>query len=97
MSSTYATHLMTRHRSQIFRLGLLLALWLVPGQRAALLAQTPASDSARLERLAALGRLWVSIKYFHPWLAYRSIDWDAALAAAVPRASAASAANSARA
>ena len=89
MPSTYATHLMTRHRSQIFRLGLLLALGLVPGQRAALRAQTAASDSARLERLAALGRLWVSIKYFHPWLAYRSIDWDAALAAAVPRVSAA--------
>ena len=71
MPSTYATHLMTRHRSQIFRLGLLLALGLVPGQRAALRAQTAASDSARLERLAALGRLWVSINYFHPWLAYR--------------------------
>ena len=47
------------------------------------------ADSARIERLAALGRLWVSIKYFHPWLAYRPIDWDAALATAVPLVNAA--------
>ena len=79
---------MTHRHSHILRLGLLLALALVPGPTAALHAQT-ATDSARLERLAALGRLWVSIKYFHPWLAYRSIDWDAALVAAVPRVSAA--------
>ena len=76
---------MTHQRPHIFRLGLLLALAVVPGPRAALHAQTAALDSVRLERLAALGRLWVSIKYFHPWLAYRSIDWDAALVAAVPR------------
>lgn len=79
---------MTHRHSHILRLGLLLALALVSGPTAALHAQT-ATDSARLERLAALGRLWVSIKYFHPWLAYRSIDWDAALVAAVPRVSAA--------
>ena len=71
------------------RLVLLLALAFVPGRSAALGAQTSASDSGRIERLAVLGRLWVSIKYFHPWLAYRAIDWDAALAAAVPRVSAA--------
>ena len=71
------------------RLGLLLALAAVPGGSAQLGAQTAASDSVRLERLSALGRLWVSIKYFHPWLAYRSIDWDAALVAVVPRVSAA--------
>jgi hypothetical protein len=39
---------------------------LVPGGRTALGAQAAATDSARIERLAALGRLWVSIKYFHP-------------------------------
>src|SRR5262249_35918990 len=32
---------------------------------------------------------WVAIRTFHPWLAYRPIAWDAALAAAVPRISAA--------
>jgi C-terminal processing protease CtpA/Prc len=76
-------------RSQTFRVGLLVALAFAAAPSAAHGAQTTASDSARIERLAALGRLWVSIKYFHPWLAYRTIDWDAALAAAVPRVSAA--------
>jgi C-terminal processing protease CtpA/Prc len=52
-------------------------------------AQAPPADSARIERLASLGRLWVAIREFHPWLAYRPIAWDSALAAAVPRASAA--------
>jgi hypothetical protein len=47
------------------------------------------ATSTRIERLAALGRLWVSIRYFHPFLAYRPIDWDSALAAAIPRANAA--------
>jgi hypothetical protein len=56
---------------------------------AALGAQTSAADSVRIERLASLGRLWVSIRYFHPWLAYRPIDCDAALVAAIPRVSAA--------
>lgn len=56
---------------------------------ATLRAQAPTADSARIERLASLGRLWVAIKYFHPWLAYRPIDWDAALVGAVPRVSAA--------
>jgi hypothetical protein len=56
---------------------------------AALGAQAPAADSVRIERLASLGRLWVSIRYFHPWLAYRPIDWDAALVAADLRVSAA--------
>lgn len=41
------------------------------------------------ERLAKLGELWSAIRYFHPFLAYRGIDWDAALASAVPRALAA--------
>ena len=42
---------------QAVRAGLLLALALVPGRRAALGAQTATADSARIERLAALGRL----------------------------------------
>lgn len=48
------------------------------------------SDKARLERLTALGRLWTTIEYFHPYLAYRhDIDWDAALVAAIPKVKAA--------
>jgi C-terminal processing protease CtpA/Prc len=49
--------------------------------------QSPAS--LRVERLAELGKLWVNIRYFHPYLAYRDIDWDAAFANAVPKVDAA--------
>lgn len=41
------------------------------------------------ERLAALGRLWGAVKYFHPQLAYKEIDWDAALVKAIPQVKAA--------
>ncbi len=37
-----------------------------------------------IERLAKLGELWSAVRYFHPYLAYQPIDWDAALARAVP-------------
>ena len=37
-----------------------------------------------IQRLAALGRLWGAVKYFHPYLAYREIDWDAALVDTIP-------------
>jgi hypothetical protein len=45
----------------------------------------PAPGANRLARLVALGRLWGEIKYFHPYLAYRPIDWDSAFVAAYPR------------
>jgi C-terminal processing protease CtpA/Prc len=37
------------------------------------------------DRLVATGRLWVTVKYFHPYLAYRNIDWDQALVSALPQ------------
>lgn len=37
------------------------------------------------ERLAALGRLWGAVKFFHPYLAYTNIDWDGALVKAIPQ------------
>ena len=54
-------------------------------------AQAPNADAEkiRIERLAALGRLWGVVNYFHPYLAYKEIDWDAALIAAIPKVSAA--------
>jgi C-terminal processing protease CtpA/Prc len=52
-------------------------------------AQSPPVTATRIERLAALGRLWVSIQYFHPFLAHRPIAWDSALAVAIPMVSAA--------
>ncbi|RPI18260.1 MAG: hypothetical protein EHM65_02330, partial [Acidobacteriales bacterium] len=47
-------------------------------------------EKVRIERLAALGKLWAAAKYFHPRLAYQDLDWDGALAAALPKAAAAS-------
>jgi len=49
----------------------------------------PGSD-VQTERLIALGKLWAESKYFHPYLAYRDIDWDAALIQAIPKVKAAS-------
>ncbi|HET9225904.1 MAG TPA: hypothetical protein VFR31_04515, partial [Thermoanaerobaculia bacterium] len=42
-----------------------------------------AADSA--DRLARVGKLWGTVRYLHPWLAYKDVDWDAALVAALPR------------
>lgn len=49
--------------------------------------QTAVAQSAdiRVERLAGLGRVWNTAKYFHPYLAERNIDWDKALIDAIPR------------
>lgn len=41
----------------------------------------PSEDS----RLLATGKLWTTVKYFHPYLAYRDIDWDKALVDALPK------------
>ena len=34
----------------------------------------------------ALGKLWGTIGLFHPYLAYRNINWDSALVVALPLA-----------
>src|SRR5829696_7957772 len=56
------------------------------------LTQTPAQPStadARLERLAGLAKVWGAVKYFHPFLAYRDINWDKALIETIPKVNAA--------
>ena len=53
-------------------------------------AQQAPANSVRIDRLAALARLWAAVKYFHPYLAYRDdIDWDGALVKAIPKVNAA--------
>jgi C-terminal processing protease CtpA/Prc len=37
------------------------------------------------DRLMATAKLWVTVEYFHPYLAYRDIDWDQALVKAIPK------------
>jgi hypothetical protein len=52
--------------------------------------QQPSAESSRIDRLVALAKLWAAVKYFHPYLDYRSeIDWDQALVQTIPRVNAA--------
>ncbi|MFI5389620.1 MAG: hypothetical protein ACHQY2_07845, partial [Candidatus Eremiobacterales bacterium] len=52
-------------------------------------ARAQAAPATTTTRLAALARLWGDIKYFDPQLAYRNVDWDAALVTAIPKVEAA--------
>src|SRR5262245_2824919 len=47
--------------------------------------EQPAQGKLRLERLARLGRLWGYVRYMHPFLAHKDLDWDAALLKAIPK------------
>ena len=48
-----------------------------------------APEAVRLQRLEKLAALWGEIRYFHPALATRDIDWDRALVETIPRVEAA--------
>lgn len=53
-------------------------------------AQTPPTENqnaekVRVERLVGLAKVWGTVKYFHPFLAYREIDWDQALIETIPQ------------
>lgn len=48
-------------------------------------AQTVSLNPEQVQRLAQLSKLYGHIKYFHPYLGYRNINWDSAFAAAAPR------------
>lgn len=53
-------------------------------------AQQTANESARIDHLLALAKLWAAVKYFHPYLAYRDdIDWDGTLVRTIPKLNAA--------
>ncbi len=53
------------------------------------LSAQSAADSVRVRRPVALCKLWNAARFLHPYLAYRDIDWDSALVAAIPRVRAA--------
>ena len=44
----------------------------------------PAQEKLRIERLARVGKLWGRVRYIHPFLAHKDLDWDAALLKAIP-------------
>jgi C-terminal processing protease CtpA/Prc len=70
-----------------WRLGVCLALLVV--SEASAQAPQPERERVRLERLEALGKLWGQVRYRHPWMISKRIDWDAAFMAAVPKVEAA--------
>jgi C-terminal processing protease CtpA/Prc len=47
------------------------------------------AEDARISRLVGLAKVWGTVKYFHPYLAYREIDWDKALIETIPKVNAA--------
>lgn len=47
------------------------------------------TEEKRIERLSGLARVWGAVKFFHPYPAYREIDWDKALIEAIPAVNAA--------
>ena len=47
------------------------------------------NEDTRVARLAGLAKVWGTVKYFHPFLAYRDIDWDKALIETIPKVNAA--------
>lgn len=46
---------------------------------ALLYSQQPQQETPEIARLVATGKLWGTVKYFHPYLAYRDLDWDKCL------------------
>ena len=52
-------------------------------------AVVPQNDRSRIEQLIGLAKVWGTVKYFHPYLAYREIDWDRALVETLPQVNAA--------
>lgn len=46
-------------------------------------AQNQPDDKTRYERIAATGKLWTFVKYFHPQVASEAVDWDGALTTAI--------------
>ncbi len=54
-----------------------------------LLGQAAKTEVTQTERLAEAAKLWAKVRYFHPWLAYKDIDWDSAWVKAYPKLKAA--------
>src|SRR4051812_47635638 len=72
-------------RSRTLRLPIPLVLLLLFALGAPAYAQAPTP----LDRMTQLGRLWGTVRYLHPYLMDRDVDWDAALVAALPKVEAA--------
>jgi len=60
------------------------ALFPAPALPAEESPSTSSPDPATVERLVAVGKLWGEIKFFHPALVTRELDWDRALLETLP-------------
>lgn len=71
--------------------GIAISIWIFSGFATVSFAQnTESSEKTRTQRLITLCKLWGKVKYFHPYLAYRTdIDWDDALVKTIPKVKAA--------
>src|SRR5689334_25386411 len=49
------------------------------------LLSSAAFAAGPVDRLARVAKLWGTVRYLHPWVAYKDVDWDAALVAAIPK------------
>src|SRR3569623_1012409 len=47
------------------------------------------TSDMRTERLVGLARVWNTVKYYHPYIADRMIEWDKALVETIPEINAA--------
>lgn len=63
-----------------------------PGTQSAPSAGALSPEDQRTENLAALARMWGVVRYFHPYVAGKDIDWDAALVESVESAASATSA-----
>src|SRR3954465_15953752 len=52
-------------------------------------ASAPVSTSSANGRLTHVIKLWGTVRYLHVVIAYKDVDWDAALAQAIPQVRAA--------
>ncbi|MCU1228866.1 MAG: hypothetical protein JWO97_1750 [Acidobacteria bacterium] len=52
-------------------------------------ASSSVAAEPRVERLAKLAEVWSFVRFAHPWLMYKEIDWDAPLVHAIPNVRAA--------
>jgi len=70
---------------------IIIVLFLFSGSAKAQGSRTTDSTNKdiRVERLVGLAKVWGAVKFFHPYLAYREIDWDKALVETIPKVNAA--------
>lgn len=52
-------------------------------------AESPPAFPDKTDRLVALAKTWAQVKFFHPAIATKDIDWDRALVTAIPKVEAA--------